>query len=409
MRNRCLLVLLAAVLASPAWAAFPVPESTAFPISTSGYDRSPSVATDGQGNSVVVWTRLALSRTQVVARRFSPQGNPLGGLLQVASNGTLPKIAMNAHGDFVVGWLDASAPRPGNGSPLRVQLFTPTGARVGRTTQLTTPVEAQSGLPSIGVDQSGAFAVSWSSSSGVFLRRFDPKGAPLGATVLVDGNGLASSLAMRPDGSFTLVWHAASLLGRGYGADGQAEGADFQINQLAVNNSQNLSVSATQDGGIVAAWDVCGTAVHSASAAVGSPVPSPRPSPGVQTCDIRARRFDAGNQPLTDELAVSPADGRSNMIPVVAAEDGRGFFAISWRSCLSPTSCQISTQLYSPQTVPSSRVSTVSIGVDATSPAVAASPTGFVVAFSSAVCTNFFPGCRRNTPRGIYGWRFDFP
>src|SRR3981081_1183896 len=102
MRNRCLLVLLAAVLASPAWAAFPVPESTAFPISTSWYDRSPSVATDGQGNSVGGWARLLLSRPQVVARRFDPHGNPLGGLLQVNSNGNLPRVAMNSHGDFVV-------------------------------------------------------------------------------------------------------------------------------------------------------------------------------------------------------------------------------------------------------------------------------------------------------------------
>ena len=384
MRLRYLL-LLAAVLTSPAWAAFPVAEPNAVLISNSLFDRDPSVATDGQGNSVVVWTRFALPHPEVVARLFDPQGKPLGGLLLVNSNGSLPTVAMNARGNFVVAWTDGTPPKPGAGHPLRVQLFAPGGAKLGRTTQLNTPVEAETSSPVIGIDQNGGFAVNWSSLSGVYLRRFDSKGGPLGPQALIDANGSESSLAMLPDGSFTLVWHAADLLGRSYGADGVPIGADFKINQAAATRSQNLTVAATQDGGFVAAWDVCDT----------------------QTCAVRARRFDAEARPLTGELAVSPADGRNNERPIVAAEDARGYFAVSWQSCLQD--CRVSTQLYSPDSSPAPHLSTVTVGPDVTAPVIAASPAGFVVAFSSSACSHLVPGCHNTTPRGLYLWRFDFP
>lgn len=389
MRIRCLL-LLAAVLTSPAWGAFPVAEPTAFLISNSLFDRSPSLATDGQGNSVVVWSRVALPRVTVVARRFDPQGNPLGKLLQVAANGSLPTVAMNSRGDFVVAWLDASSPKPFGGYPIRVQRFAANGARVGGTTQLNTPVETPLTPPVLGIDSNGGFAATWSSRSGVFVRRFDAKGAPLEASHVV-APGFGSSLAMQADGGFTLVWLGLELTGRRYGADGKPQGADFQINQSKVDGTQSLNVAATQDGGFVAAWDFCDTAT---------------PHQGLTPCRVLARRFDAGSQPVTDELAVSPQDGHVNDKPVVAA--GNGYFAIAWRNCQSATSCTISTQLFSPQSTPSPRIAAATIGSDLTPPAVTASPTGFVVAFSSASCSHFFPGCRNNNFRGLYLWRFDF-
>jgi len=402
MRLRYLLVLLAAALISPAraaWAAFPVAESTALPISISSFDRSPSVAMDGLGNSVVVWNRLSPG-SQVVARRFDSQGQTLGGLLLVSANGSQPTVAMNSHGDFVVAWLDAGSPKPGHGFPMRIQLFSPSGAKVGPTTLLNPSIGDLATAPRLGVDQDGAFAATWSTAKGVYLRRFDAKGVPLGAELLAVSGGSGSSLAMRPDGSFTLVWHASQLMGRRFGADGQPDGADFQINQQAVSGTQTSSVATTADGGFVVAWDVCSNSSTRAS--------TPKPPRGVASCGIRARRFDAGALPVTGEFAVSPADGGSHQKPVVAAEDARGDFAISWRSCLQTNSCQISTQLYSPQNVPAPHVAAAAIGLDSTAPGIAVGPEGFVVVFASSVCNSFFPTCRKNAPKGIYTWRFDF-
>jgi hypothetical protein len=240
------------------------------------------------------------------------------------------------------------------------------------------------------MDSNGGFAVTWSSRSGVFVRRFDAKGVPLEASHVV-ASGFGSSLAMRADGGFTLVWLGAELTGRRYGADGAPEGAAFRINQSTVEGTQNLSVASTQDGGLVAAWDVCDTAI---------------PHQGLTPCKVLARRFDAGSQPVTGELAVSPQDGHVNDKPVVAA--GNGYFAIAWRNCQSAAACTISTQLFSPQSTPSPRIAAATIGSDLTPPALAAGPAGFVVAFSSASCTHFFPSCRNNNPRGLYLWRFDF-
>lgn len=412
MRLRCLL-LLAVVLTSPAWAAFPVAEATSTLISNSLFDHSPGVATDGQGNSVVVWTRIVLPKATVVARRFDPQGRPLGGILQVTASGSQPTVAMNSRGDFAVAWLDTLGAKPGAGYPMRVQLFASNGVKVGRTTQLNTPVETQSSLPVLGIDDNGSFAVTWSSRSGVFLRRFNAQGAPLGSQTLVDSNAYECSLAMRPDGSFILFRHALNLLARRYGADGEPGGEDVQINRTAVNSTQSLNIAATQDGGFIAAWDVCDTSPHAAAPIGVFPGPAPQPTPGPvplgpSACDVLARRFDAADKPVTDEIAVSPKDGRGNNFPVVAAEDQRGYFGISWRSCASANDCRVSTQLYSPQNAPAPRVATASVGPDPTSPALAAGPGGFVVAMSSSACSTFFPGCRSVNPRGLYLWRFDF-
>ena len=409
MRVRCLLLLAVVLLTSPAWAAFPVAEATSTLVSNNLFDHWPSVATDGQGNAVVVWTRIALPKATVVARRFDPQGRPLGGMLQVTASGSQPTVAMNSQGDFVVAWLDTFAAKPGAGYPMRVQLFTANGVKVGRTTQLNTPVEPQSSLPVLGIDDNGSFAVTWSSRSGVFLRRFNARGVPLGSQVLVDSNADQSSLAMRPDGSFILFRHALNLLARRYGADGEPDGVDVQINQTAVNSTQSQNVAATPDGGFVASWDVCDTSPHKASPGTVAPRPAPGPTPGGPTaCDILARRFDAADKPVTAEIAVSPKDGRANNYPVVAAEDQRGYFGVSWRSCAASNDCRVSTQLYSPQNAPAPQVATASVGPDVTNPALAASPDGFVVAMSSSACSTFYPGCRSVNPRGLYLWRFDF-
>ncbi|HEV7504342.1 MAG TPA: hypothetical protein VGS07_05495 [Thermoanaerobaculia bacterium] len=399
MRLRYLLVLLTIALASPqvARAAFPVAESTALPVSISAFDRAPGVALDGLGNSVVVWNRLSPG-SQVVARRFDPQGHTLGRLLVVTANGSLPTAAMNSHGDFAVAWFDAGSPKPSRGYPMHVQLFSPGGAKVGPTTLLNTSVGEQTTAPRIGVDQDGGFAVTWSSVKGVYVRRFDSKGVPRGNDVLTVPGGYYSSLAMRPDGGFTLVWQASQLMGRRFGTDGEADGEDFQINQQAASGMRTSTAATTADGGFVVAWDVCGTAPRGAS----------KPPRGVAVCGIRARRFDAGARPLTDEFAVSPADGRSNQGPVVAAEDGHGYFAVTWNSCLQVNNCQIATQLYSPQSAPAPHVATAAIGSGSASPAIAVGPDGFVVAFSSSVCNSFFPSCRQSAPKGIYTWRFDF-
>jgi hypothetical protein len=213
---------------------------------------------------------------------------------------------------------------------------------------------------------------------------------------------------MRPDGRFTLVWVALGLLGRRFGADGEPEGEEFQINQQPTNSLQTAAVAGTPDGGFVAAWDLCHASAADAPIP-GHPLPGPPGPPprGPSPCDVHARLFGAEAQPLTDELAVSPDDGRSNTNPVVAAENGRGYFAVTWHDCLLD-SCRVSTRLYNPKGLAAPHAETIAIGENFTSPSLAVGPAGFMVVFTSAACTDFFPRCNRTAPSGIYAWPLNF-
>jgi hypothetical protein len=78
-------------------------------VSTGPVDDNPaSVAMDNQGDFVVAWTQIQPNgNTFVLARKYGPSGNPIGGTVPVAVGTfaqTNPHVAMDAAGDFVVSY-----------------------------------------------------------------------------------------------------------------------------------------------------------------------------------------------------------------------------------------------------------------------------------------------------------------
>jgi hypothetical protein len=78
-------------------------------VSTGPVDNNPaSVAMDNQGDFVVAWTQIQPNgNTFVLAQKFGPSGNPVGGVVQVGAGTfaqTQPSVAMDAAGDFVVSY-----------------------------------------------------------------------------------------------------------------------------------------------------------------------------------------------------------------------------------------------------------------------------------------------------------------
>jgi hypothetical protein len=69
---------------------------------------SPSVAIDNKGDFVVAFTQIQPNgNSDVLARKFNPLGNPVGGIVPVAVGTfqqTDPHVAMDASGDFVVSY-----------------------------------------------------------------------------------------------------------------------------------------------------------------------------------------------------------------------------------------------------------------------------------------------------------------
>jgi hypothetical protein len=411
MHRRFLLVLLGVVLTislAPkplAWAAFPVAAPGAFPIalvSNVYAEFLPTVAADARSNYVVAWVRFVFAekRYEVVARRFSPDGQPAGSILPVtgASN-SIFALAVNSRGDFVVVWQSLDQLGTIRGYPLRARLFT--SGTVSPEIELSG--RGAGGLLVAGLDRGDNFAVAWVRPSGDFLvRRFNSQGMPLGRelspTDLGDPTASSPSLTMQDDGSFTMVWHSDSsgsygtLVGRRFGPTGRPAGDELQINQDPLRDTRTVVAAMMMDGGLMVAWDRCDYS--------NLTIP----------CEVRARRFGADLLPVAGELTVSPADGRSHFEPAIAAGGADGYSAVAWESCSSfAVDCKISVQLYDPAGSPAPDMERLELDDNLGDAAVAGGAGGFMVVFTAFACDNTSPDCHGTAPEGAYGWRFLFP
>ena len=119
----------------------------------------------------------------------------------------------------------------------------------------------------------GGFVVVWESyaqdgsSFGIFGRRFDSKGKPLGGDFQVNtftpGRQEAPRVASDGVGNFTVVWHSGNfhdgddfgVFGRRVNAAGTPLSGEFQINPSPPNYQLCSGVSAVADGRFVVAWE----------------------------------------------------------------------------------------------------------------------------------------------------------
>ena len=192
----------------------------------------PAVAIDAEGRFVVAWTTTGQPST-VLAQRFAADGSPAGAPVEAASSfGDIlaTTVAMNARGDFLVGWgeyprsvgfcgsvctsIDRGSFRArrylASGSVSRVFIVDP-----NLQLRINT-FESSYGLGSMtagfsmagGLADDGSFAVAWSrygiAISNVYTRRYDALGVPgptLPVAGLTGGPSEDLSLSMTPDGA----------------------------------------------------------------------------------------------------------------------------------------------------------------------------------------------------------------
>ncbi len=132
---------------------------------TTGNQQSPAVATDPRGNFVVVWESYLQdgSNFGVFGQRFSRNGTPLGTEFQVNTYTTNSQytysssIATDGAGNFVVVW--TSIEQDGSGSGVFGQRFSNTGARIGTEFQVNTYTTERQNDPTVVSTRPGT---SWS-------------------------------------------------------------------------------------------------------------------------------------------------------------------------------------------------------------------------------------------------------
>lgn len=214
---------------------------------TESFEGLPTMAMDTAGNFVVAWNAYGQDASGgfgVYARRYNAAGSAQGTefLVNNTTSGQqfFPTVKMHA-GGFAIAWAS------NHGDLLRTdayaKLYNAAGTALGNEFLVNTYTDGEQFLPSLAMDSSGNFVVSWSSGVaaadpppapnlqqdgslyGVYAQRYNAAGVPQGAefraNTYTTGNQFFSSVAMDDNGNSVVVWSSAAQDGSGYGNYGQ--------------------------------------------------------------------------------------------------------------------------------------------------------------------------------------------
>jgi len=268
-------------------------------------DTTPAVATDANGDFVVVWDRMlatwdVTSQTykadlDVEVEQFNKYGQPLGdeftvnthaktvdnkNVTTLAYNGdqTEGAVAMDSAGDFVVVWAGTGYDSNGNlldASGIFAQIYDKNGKAVGSSFLVNQVVAGIQDDPAVAMDGNGDFVVTWTSTDsrdptgGVFARRFNVQGVALTGDIQVNTTTASrqenSKVAMDGSGNFVVVWQGDQqdgsswgVFGRRFAANGTATTGEMQINTYTSGAQENPAVAMDPAGDFVVTWQSFG-------------------------------------------------------------------------------------------------------------------------------------------------------
>lgn len=378
-----------------------------------------AAASDADGDRVVVWSSLGQDGDSwgVFGQRYAQDGTSLGSEFRVntrTSGAQLrPTVASDSDGDFIVVW--ASHSQDGDGYGIYAQRFSGSGEKQGLEFRVNQSIAGDQSHPAVAIDAMGNFVVAWTSpqdgdQDGIVARRYDASGAPRTNEFFVNattaGNQGDPVVASTLSGRFVIAWESdgqdgdgAGILARRFDADGSAVGDEIAINQNTSGAQSNPALALAADGGFVVAWqsegqDGDGEAVvarrfSTAGAAVADEVIVNATTVGDQSrptvalgmsgdyvvawtsqdqdgdgAGVVAQAFTPDGIPTGGEFGVNTATAADQQYPSIAFDadgdfvvawhsaeqdgDGLGVFAQRYRQNLADTAAPLATGLYQP-------------------------------------------------------------
>lgn len=237
---------------------------------------------------------------------------------------SLPSIAMDADGDFVVTW--ESYGQDGDSSGVYAQRYHADGSTAGNEFQVNTYRTNYQFLPSIAMDADGDFVVTWGSwdqdgsSSGIFAQRYGTDGSTVGSEFQVNTQTVDyqsyPSVAMDADGNFVIVWESrnsdyfgtsSGIYAQRYHADGSTAGGEFLVNTNTAFDQIRPRIAMSAEGDFVITW---------ATVNIGS-------------YGIYAQRYHANGSAVGNEFLVNTDTAGYPISPAIAM-DVDGDFVITW-------------------------------------------------------------------------------
>jgi hypothetical protein len=292
---------------------------------------APEVAIQSNGNFVVVWESHIQDGAirGVYAQRFDHQGLPLGSEFRVntttANDQYEPAVAMDSAGNFVVAW--TSSNQDGSGAGIYAQRYNAAGVAQGSEFRVNVTTAGGQYNPAIGLDGTGNFVIAYTcdgldgGGNGVEAVRFDASGQVLGsfqANTTATGDQSRPSIGMNSSGQFVISWDSNGQDGDGsgiyaqrYSADGSAQGSEFRVNTQITGAQSRSSLDLSADGRFVVSWESSG-------------------QDGSDT-GVYAQRYAADGSAQGLEFRVNTTSANSQSDPSIAM-DSQGNFVVTWIS-----------------------------------------------------------------------------
>lgn len=317
---------------------------------TSDHPDTPQVASDANGNYVVVWND---GDGNLFGQRYAANGNPLGAQIQINQSLVATKdesLAMNASGAFVVTWSVGTANQSTYAAYARQ--FNANGSPVGNEFKVNPVTTANQMQPSVAIDSAGDFVIAWeshnnsvvfdqASGTNIFAQRYSVVGAKVGGQISVNpaqvGRGAEPQVTMDSAGDFVIVWSSSHAIGsvqspiprevvstqidgQRYSKDGTALGSVFHVNSPSTEISNQPAVAMDSTGDFVVTW-------------------TNYVDPGLPTIGtnykVYVQRYDASGNALGSNFRVDPATQSGNR-PAVAI-DTSGNFVVTWSALFGGT------------------------------------------------------------------------
>jgi hypothetical protein len=250
-------------------------------------------------------------------------------------------IAMDAVGNFIVVW--NSYGQDGSSNGIFGKLFDPNCNPVSEEFQINTTASGNQKEPSVAMDSSGNFVVTWQSNDGndwdIFAQQFDPNGQPLGGELVVNtytqGKQQCPKVAMNTSGAFVVVWESEKpeventvVSCQLFDVNGLAAGEEFEAN--LIDGCRYPDVAMDPNGKFAVVWMEDGSSNNL----------------------IMIRLYDADGTVRTKPLDASTIKFNTLTRPSIAM-DANGYFVAAWDGDPERASLDdIHARLYEPNGLP---------------------------------------------------------
>jgi hypothetical protein len=228
-----------------------------FLVKQSGEPVRPTAAVDDAGDFLVAWSGdKSGSGAAVYAQRYTATGAKAGKEFQVNNAGSgaaYPSAAMDAGGDFAIAWQDSD----GSGSGIYARRFAASGSALGGQFRVNTASAGDQTFARVAMDAAGDFIVGWG-GTGAYARRYDASGAATGGELLLGGGGGGVSVSMDRGGNAVVGWSQAnpdattSIYAQQIDAAGNPLAGTLLV--TTDTNIGSVRVSAQPDLGFVVGW-----------------------------------------------------------------------------------------------------------------------------------------------------------